>query len=375
MSGDTKDMQFTWADVEEWADAGLISPDQVVEIRHALEAAAPKAPPVAAAVEHRGSEQRPGFNLVTIAYYFGGFTILLAYTLFLGLQWQTLGYALQCAITAVTMLVLLGIGYFLRHFKFPQAGALLIFVGVGITPLLVYTLAQATGIWPSLPSYDNPNYSNAYDNYVRAVRPFWILIEITSLMAAAIAIWWVRFPLITLLASFWGWLLTLDLVRLVSNESSYYGDRDNIVSTIVGAVFLALGVVLQRRTQQDYSRWLYLAGHLLILENLGMLALRNEGLLALGFLLVYLAFVVASVWLKRPIFLVFGAIGCYSYIGYLSFHTFEGSTGFPIALAFVGLSIVLTAVGYQKYGRPWLEQRFDRHHVEPPEQAAEAATP
>lgn len=78
---------------------------------------------------------------------------------------------------------------------------------------------------------------------------------------------------------------------------------------------------------------------------------------------------IASVWLQRPGFLVFGALGCYGYASYLAFETFSGSTGFPIALAVIGFLIVLTAVLFQRYVRTWLGARVGRYNV-PSQQAA-----
>ena len=107
------------------------------------------------------------------------------------------------------------------------------------------------------------------------------------------------------------------------------------------------------------NQWFYLFGHIIVLCHFAALALDDEGILSLLFIIVYLAFVVASVWLQSRLFLVFGALGSYGYLCYLAFEIFDGALGFVFALAFVGLIVVLSAVGYQKYARPWLEDRFN----------------
>jgi hypothetical protein len=53
------------------------------------------------------------------------------------------------------------------------------------------------------------------------------------------------------------------------------------------------------------------------------------------------------------------------YVSYLAFEVFGASLGFPIVLLFLGILIVLGAVGFQRYVRPWLERRFERM-VPPP---------
>ena len=170
-----------------------------------------------------------------------------------------------------------------------------------------------------------------------------------------------RFTLISLPIAFWTWYLSMDLTRLIS-QSNYWSwsEREQVISILIGAGMLALGIFLQRRAKQDYSSWFYLFGHLIIISCLSALTIDKKGALGLVYLLVYLAFVIASIWLQRRIFLVFGALGCYSYLCYLAFQVFDGALGFVFALAAIGLFMVLSAVGYQKYLRPWLERQFGR---------------
>lgn len=347
--------RFTWADVEDWARRGLISEEQRAAIWADLASRqAVVAPAVSRPEPER--EERPGLNLVTIAYYFGGFLALLGYTVFLGTRWSELSYGTQFLAMAVTMAVLLALGFLLRRYNYAMAGGLLIFVGTAITPLVAYTLAQTLGFWPREPQWWEPGY----DTYYLTVRPHWVYLEVVSLAVAAVMLWLVRFPLLTVLAAFWGWMLSIDLTRLIAGEAAFEGDLEQAVSIVVGLALLALGLFLQRRTQEDYSRWLYLAGHVALIGGLGSLAFEHEGWLTLLFLLVYLAFVVISVPLQRPVFLVFGAIGCFMYVSYLAFEVFGTSLGFPIVLAIVGVLIVLGAVAFQRYARPWLERRFGR---------------
>jgi hypothetical protein len=344
-------LNFTLADLEQWTEKGLISPEQLTRIRAHIEAVGPSEEQAQA-----GPEQRKGLNFVSLAYYFGGFMILLAYTIFMGLQWESLGAAGQIAVSLITISILWIIGYFLRKNSFQTAGGLLIFAGTGIVPLFVYTLQHALGIWP-----DN---SYSYRDFYRVVAQTWILLEVVSLGVAVLVIWKVRFTLISLLIAYWLWFLSMDITRLIS-QSDYWtwSDREQIVSTLIAVGMLTLGIVLQHRARQDYSFWLYFFGHLIILTHLSALTLAKEGVLGLVYFMTYILFVIASVWLQRRVFLVFGAIGSYSYMSYLAFRVFEGALGFVFALGSIGLLIVLTAVAYQKYVRPWLEDRLKPYHI------------
>jgi hypothetical protein len=356
---DKLNRSFTWDDVARWVESGLITPEQAGGIRQEIET---QSPVPAAMRAEEGAQKKQGLNLVTIACYFGAFMILLAYTLFMGLHWEKMGYANQFMVTLASMLVVGLTGYYLRRAGLTLAGGLLIFAATGIMPLLAYTLAQALGIWPKLPEYGQPGY----DAFYETIRPYWVYLEVVSLALAVAVVWLIRFPPVSLLIAFWSWYLSMDLARWVAGAPvAGYNDLEQTVSICVAVAMLAAGVLLQYRTEQDYSRWLYLFGHVALLANLGALAYRKEGPVALVFLGVYVGIVLASVWLQRPVFLVFGALGCYSYIGYLAFRIFPGAGEFPIALAITGFTIVLTAVGFQKLARGWLESHLHRSGVGP----------
>jgi len=211
----TTPLHFTLADLEQWVEKGLITPEQLTNIRSHIEAAGPVAEQAKA-----GPEQRKGLNFVSLAYYFGGFMILLAYTIFMGLQWESLEFTGQIAISLFTIVVLWAIGYFLQRSGFRIAGGLLIFAGTGIVPLFVFTVQRALGIWP-----DDQTY--AYMEFYRIVAQTWILLELISIGVAVIVIWRVRFTLISLLIAFWTWFLSMDITRWVSQSDywTWFGSR------------------------------------------------------------------------------------------------------------------------------------------------------
>ena len=337
---------FTSADLELWAEKELITTQQVTNIYRFVEQHG-----TALEQDDHNVEVRQGFNLISIAYYFGGFMILLAYTIFMGIQWEDLSEVGRIAVAAITIGALWGIGALLRKMEFTLAGNLLIFAGTGIVPLLVFTIQQTLGLWGE---------DLIYEDFYRVIAQAWVPLEIISMAVAIIVIWYVRFPLISLLISFWAWFLSMDIIRLITGSDSWsWSTEEQLISTLIGLVLLAVGYTLQRSDKRDYSFWFYLFGHIIVLCHFTALALEDEGILSLLFIIVYLAFVVASVWLQSRLFLVFGALGSYGYLCYLAFRIFDGALGFVIGLAFVGLCIVLSAVGYQKYARPWLEDRFN----------------
>jgi hypothetical protein len=336
--------RFTWTDLERWAISGLLTASQLEQIREEINGSA----------SARSPEQRHGLNIVTVAYYFGGFMILLAYTFYMGIQWGRLEPGTQLAVSVITIGALIGMGAFLRRLGFSTGGALLIFAGTGIVPLAVWVLERITGIWPD-------GSAIVYRDFYRVIAPAFVYMELIALGAAIVAIRVIRFPLLALLAAFWMWFLSMDLARWIAHSPTWtWSDREQLVSTVIGLGMIVLGVVLQRHARRDYSIWFYIFGHVIVLAHFGALTLRHEGVLSLAYPTLYLTFVVASVLLQRRVFLVFGALGCYGYTSYLAYRVFEGSLGFVFTLAFVGLVIILSTVAYQRFVHAWLEVRLMR---------------
>jgi hypothetical protein len=340
--------KFSLADLEHWADKKLISREQLKEISAYVQNTEP-------AEEKSQTEPRKGLNMVTVAYYFGAFTILLAYSFFVRIQWDDLGDTGQIAISFFTIAALWTIGYVLIRKRFQTPGRLLIFAGTAVVPLLVYSVQNAMGLWDHID----------YGHYYQSLPSTWIVIEMVSLAVALLAIRVTRFPLISMLITIWTWRLSMDVIHWV-DKSDYLPTLERIVSVLIGFGMLVLGIFLQKRAKENYSIWFYIFGHLLILAHLSALTLDLKGGFGLIYLIVYLAFVVASIWLQRSVFLLFGAIGFYFYLGYLAFEVFHGALGFVYALASIGLLIIFSAVGYQKYLRGWLEERVERYRLAKP---------
>jgi hypothetical protein len=352
MSHTPADPRFTWADLEHWTGLGLLRPEQLTAIRaHLTEEQAAR---VAAAPAATGQTPRAGLNLVTVAYYFGAFIILLAGTIFVGLQWEALGRPGQFAASWGAVGGLWLLGAWLRRGEHDLGGNLLIFAGTGVVPLGVYTLLRILNLWPDAAD------AASYQAFYRTIDAAWLILEVASIVITLVVIWFARFPHLTLLLAFWVWYISMDLTELVTGHENFsWGPTEWTVGALVGAAMLALGVWLQRRLGgQDWSRWFYLFGHIAVLGNLAALALGDDALPGVLFLAVYVGFVVASVWLQARIFLVFGALGVYAYIAKLAFDVFDRSLGFTLALAVIGLLIVLATVAYERYAQPWLARRI-----------------
>ena len=351
------DQRFTWTDLEQWTGLGLLQPEQLTAIRAHLNEDHDSRPGPAPT-----SRERPaGLNLVTVAYYFGAFIILLAGTIFVGLQWEDLGRPGQFVASWGAVAGLWILGAWLRRAGHDLGGNLLIFAGAGVVPLGIYTLLRILNLWPDVAD------AGTYQAFYRTIDAAWLLLEIASILITLAVIWVTRFPLLTMLLAFWGWYLSMDLTELVTGHDDFaWGPAEWTVGALVGVAMLALGMELQRRHGgQTWSFWFYLFGHIALLGNLVALALGDDLLPGVLFLAVYVGFVVASVWLQARVFLVFGAIGVYAYVAKLAFDVFDRSLGFTVVLALIGLLIVLATVAYERYAQPWLARRFGRDAADP----------
>jgi CHASE2 domain-containing sensor protein len=65
--------------------------------------------------------------------------------------------------------------------------------------------------------------------------------------------------------------------------------------------------------------------------------------------LINLGLMLLSVLLKRRLFVVFGGIGVFAYLSYLSYRLFVDSIFFPFALTVLGLGIIYMGVLYQRH--------------------------
>lgn len=64
--------------------------------------------------------------------------------------------------------------------------------------------------------------------------------------------------------------------------------------------------------------------------------------------LINVGIVFLSVYLRRRIFIVFGAAGILGYLSHLAWRVFKDSYAFPMILALIGIAMLYIGVQYQK---------------------------
>jgi len=295
-------------------------------------------------------EQPKGFNLVTVAYYFGAMLMIVACGWFLGDKWDSLGSQGVLVTTIVYFSIAVALGRWLRGKGYLVGGGLLVTVAVCLLPLITYCVEDLLGFWPDV-------RPGEYGDYYPYVRGGWILMEWVTIIGALVALRFVRFGFLTAPLAFSFWFFSMDLAALLFGKESLSSEEYSWVSVVVGVVTMLIGYGLERTMHtsdetysEDFAFWCYLFGLMAFWGGLTSLNGDSE-LNRFVYLLINLALIGIALYLKRRVFLVFGVLGAHFYLGHLAFTVFEDSFLFPFVLAFLGLSLILITVFAQSYLR------------------------
>jgi len=300
-------------------------------------------------------ERVKGFNVVTVLYYFGALLMISACAWFLGDKWDVLGAGGILLTTIVYMSVAATLGLWLRLKGYVVAGGLLVTVAVSLTPLLIYSIERLTGFWPAA----DPG---AYKNFYPRIHGSWIMMELGTIAAALFALKFVRFSFLTAPMAFSFWFFSMDVAALLFGDDWLDFGTKKWVSVVVGIITMFVGFVLdqflrQRNapTGEDFAFWCYLFGLLAFWGGLTFMESGSE-IGRLVYLLINLGLGALALKLKRPVFMVFGVVGVFIYLGHLAWEVFQDSVLFPFVLAFLGLALILVTVLGQHYVRQRMKE-------------------
>ena len=322
-------MKVTREDLDWAASQGLISMDQAKALWKSL--------------EERDAD-RPRFDLANVAYYLGALIVIGAMGWFMTEAWERFGGGgiLLLSTVYATCFVLAGRTlWFKQDQRIP--GGLFYTMAVCMTPLAIYGLERLTGIWPQ----GNPG---SYHDYHVWVRGSWLFMEIGTIIAGLVALRFVRFPFLTAPIAFSLWYLSMDLTPLLFGRAEFTWDDRLWVSLWFGLAVLLATYLLDRRTKDDYAFWGYLFGMAAFWGGLSMIKSDSE-LTKFMYCLLNCALIVLSVALQRRVFLVFGSLGVFGYLGYLAHRVFQESLLFPFALSLLGVLIIYLGITYKRKRR------------------------
>lgn len=320
-------MKVSKEDLNWAASEGLISTEQVEALWRALES-------------RRGAS--PKFDLAHVAYYFGALIVISAMGWFMTLGWERFGGGGIFLIAAAYALCFVLAGrtlWYKEHLKIP--GGLLFTMAVCMTPLAIYGLERLTGIWPQ----GDPGVYRGYHIWVKGS---WFLMEVGTIIAGVVALRFIRFPFLTAPIAFSLWYMSMDLTPLLFGKTDFTWNERLWVSLWFGLAVLVVAYVIDRRTREDYACWGYLFGMLAFWGGLSLMETGSEfrrflyGLINVGLMLL-------SVLLDRRVFIVFGALGVFGYLGHLAYSVFKDSLMFPFVLSVLGIVIIYLGIKYQRH--------------------------
>lgn len=325
-------MKFNRNDLRWAAEKGIISLEQGKALEQALTAK---------------YEDKPNFSLGHVIYYFGALLIISAMSWFMVRAWETLGGGgiFAASLCYAALFYILGAKFWEKPgLKIP--GGLLFTAGVWMTPLAVYGLQRWGGWWLQ----GDPGI---YRDVHIWIKGGWFFMEVATIVVGLITLYFVRFPFLTFPIAFALWYMSMDITPLITGNPQFPWEARKMVSLIFGLVMLLLTYGIDRRTKEDYGFWGYLFGMMAFWGGLSMMDSNSE-LSKFAYCMINVFLVFLSVFLSRKVFIVFGSIGVFIYLGHLAHKVFADSLLFPVVLSSLGLAVIFLGVLYQKN-----RQRFE----------------
>ncbi len=293
-------------------------------------------------------EDTPQFHFSHVLYYFGGLLAISAVTLFVTRAWNTL-LGLPLFILS-SLLFLLGIflsHYFLNKKLSIPAGILATFSLV-LVPLATYNLQ----VWLGYP----PTQNFTYTDFHYYVNWYWVPMELATLLVGVIMLYFYRFPFLLFPIAIALWYMSMDIWPLLFQMDNFSWSDKATLSMYYGLIVIAAALYLDFKysDDQDYAFWLYIIGVIIFWGGLSCQNSTSE-LAKFFYCLINIVMILVSVFLDRRVFAIFGALGVLVYLGHLSITIFANSLGFPIALIFLGLIIIMFATTWSRLQQKLLE--------------------
>lgn len=315
---------------------GIISAEQAAGIRALTPARrAPAAPqPVDAS---------------SIGYVLGAITVLVAMGWFLADRWDWLGAGGVLAVLGLYIGMFLVVAQRLRREGYEIAGGFAVLLAVAMVPIAVVALNELTHwISPEIrASCQNSRFNLLFDFNLWDCRGLEIVVELTTLAAALLAVRAVKFSLLVVpiagialrfvfhaaavfagelgaVASGWVWVICASLV----SAAAYYTDRT-------------------QSEDSDYALWLHVIAVIAAATASVMILNATDSyrhLLPGGAALAF----IFSLRMRRAPWTLLGMGWFVAYLGWLAADVFRNTPVFPIVLAALGLAVIIATVWVQR---------------------------
>lgn len=296
------------------------------------------------------NRNHPQFSFTHVLYYLGGMLAISALSLFMTLGWEAFGGGAIVVLCLVYGVAAWGLTEFFQKRQLAIPAGICATFMIVLVPLAVYGVQQMLGLWDG---------DLAYRDYHRWIDWRWFIMEWATLAAGALMLWRYRYPFLLMPIAVTLWYLSMDVSDWIwqglyaDTRSHAYSVWWNIKAWVsvgfgVCMMGLALWVDFRSKQERDYAFWLYVFGVITFWGGLTSMDSGSE-LGKLVYFLINIGLVLSGVVIQRRVFTIFGAIGMFLYLAYLSDRIFKDSWLFPIALTLIGLVMVLLGVWWQKH--------------------------
>lgn len=295
-------------------------------------------------------ENSSKFNIENLAYYFGALIIMSSMGWFMTEAWDSIGGLGISFLGTIYFVIFLIFG---RHLWFIKkltiAGGLLITVSIWMVPLIIFGIEKYTDLWPQ-------DSQGSFQDYHVWIRGSWIIMEIATIIAGFIALKFIRFPFLSFPIAFSLWYLSMDLTPILKGSIDFSWEQKQLVSIYFGLALLLFSYFIDRKFKDDFAFWGYLFGLLAFWGGLSLLNSDSE-LNKFFYCLINFVFILLSVIIQRRVFIIFGSIGVFYYIGHLAFKVFKDSLLYPIALSILGIIIIFLGIKYNR-NKEYIERKL-----------------
>jgi len=315
-------MHLDRSDIEAATKAGLITTEQAQKLWLFWQ---------------KEQENVPQFRLSHIMYYFGGMLAISAVTLFVTKAWNRLnGLPLFILFSLLFLLGLLLTHHFLNKKLSIPAGIMATF-SLALIPLATYNIQ----VWLGYP----PIEYNHYTDFHQWISWYWIPMELATLVVGVLMLYFYNFSFLLFPISIVLWYMSMDLWPLLFHMNDFNFTNKATFSMYFGLIIIFAAIYMDFKhsnRHQDYAFWLYIFGVMTFWGGLSCQFSHSE-LSKFFYCMINIVMILVSVFLNRRVFALFGALGVLGYLWHLSFDIFANSLGFPIALVFLGILIIVAA--------------------------------
>jgi hypothetical protein len=345
-------MEFSEADLQDAVTGGVLSLDTHVALLRFLAERRAAAP--------REAGPRAKFDLSHVLWYAGALIVMSAMGLFSTLAFSAMGGTGLTVTALVYAGAFLAAGQYLWRTKgLLVPGGLLITIAVSMVPLAIYGIQSQCKLWGG-------GEPGAYQDFFNWSENSWLYMELGTIAAAGVALARYRFAFLVFIIAVMLWFMSMDVGAWYNGNESFDSDgawgADQAISMGFGLAMMAAAWAIDRRrfASGDYAFWLHLFGIMTFWVALTSQDSDSEALQAAYFVL-NVGLVLFSVFLMRPVYAVFGALGMLLYLGHLAYDVFQDSLLFPFALSAMGVGVIWLGLVYYKRREKlaaWFEARL-----------------